>query len=344
MIRVLIVDDSAFVRAQLRTLLEADARFTVAGEARNGREGVERSAMLRPDLVIMDVEMQGMDGIEATRRIMATDPVPIVIHTSAAISAQRNVPFEALRAGALDILLKPPLYPLPAPEERELLGRLQMLAGIHVFRRPDRADIRRDTLASEAAGDGPLPRVLAIAASTGGPRILSELFRALPPMLPFPVLLVQHIGTAFVEGFAEWLQNYTAATVKLASDGEALLPNVCYLSPGDKHLALRSPFNVHLDAGPPLHACRPSGDILFQSVRSVCGARAVGVVLTGIGQDGAEGLRHLATAGAVTIAQDEESCVVFGMPRKAIELGAASFVGDVLAISGAIQRAFRLSS
>jgi two-component system chemotaxis response regulator CheB len=187
---------------------------------------------------------------------------------------------------------------------------------------------------------GTPPRLLAVAASTGGPRALAELFRSLPPMLPFPMMLVQHIGPAFVGSFAEWLQGLTSVQLAIAKDGQPLLPNTCYISPGPVHLALRAPFNIHLEDSEPLHSCKPSADVLFRSVRNVLGAGAVGVLLTGLGSDGAEGLLSMHQAGATTIAQNEESAVVFGMPRRAIEMNAATWTGDIDDIASAITRLF----
>lgn len=413
MTRVLIVDDNTFVREQLRAIIEQEPGFAIVGEARNGREAVDAVLSVAPDVVVMDVDMPVMDGIEATRHIMEQRPTPILIHTSSAISRRRNLPFEAIRIGALDIIQKPALYPLGNRERREFLARIAMLAGIHVYRRPVRhgagetdsatpsadgsvpvgAVGQRDEFASkdapwpkDAAGsrdavvqkDGaaalrdaehlshvstsqrgflhearPItahaphaaecsvaPRLLAMGASTGGPRALADLFRALPPMLPFPILLVQHIGSAFVQNFVDWLQSLTSVQIRIAVDGEPLMPNTLYVSPGSHHLAVQAPFHIRLDDGEPVHSCKPSVDVLFHSVEHVLGAQAVGVLLTGIGQDGAEGLRGMRAAGAVTIAQNEESAVVFGMPRRAIELNGASYTGDVDDIADAITRLF----
>lgn len=395
MTRVLIVDDNTFVREQLRALIEHEPGFAIVGEARNGREAVDAVLTVAPDVVVMDVDMPVMDGIEATRHIMEQRPTPILIHTSSAISRRRNLPFEAIRIGALDIIQKPAMYPLGDRERREFLARIAMLAGIHVYRRPNRhatpesvlpgggvasdgavasgggvpggvatADhapttqemdasgaleqhhavlhgVRPITAHAPQAGEcATVPRVLAMGASTGGPRALADLFRVLPPVLPFPILLVQHIGAAFVQNFVDWLQSLTSVQIRIAAHGEVLAPNTLYVSPGTHHLAMQAPFNIRLDDGEPVHSCRPSVDTLFASVEHVLGAHAVGVLLTGIGQDGAEGLRRMRDAGAVTIAQNEESSVVFGMPRRAIELHGASYTGDIDDIAAAIVRLF----
>jgi two-component system, chemotaxis family, protein-glutamate methylesterase/glutaminase len=345
MTRILIVDDSRFVRDQLRRILTSDPDFHIVGEAGNGKEAVDLAYTLHPDIIIMDVDMPVMDGIAATREIMATKPVPIVIHTSSAVSMRRNLPFEAIRAGALDVQYKPHLYPPEPQEQKEFLTRLHTLSRIHVFRRAPRESPPASLpviYPAPVREPGAMPKLLAVAASTGGPKALSDMFRALPPVLPFPMLVVQHIGPAFVQGLAEWLQTFTSVRIKLASNGEPLAQNTCYLSPGSIHLAVRSPLNIHLDDSPPVNSCKPSGDVLFRSVCKICGTQSVGVVLTGIGQDGAAGLQLLHDAGAVTFAQNEESSVVFGMPRKAIELKAVSYSGDIDEISLAIQRVFRM--
>lgn len=346
MIRVLLVDDSTFVREQVRALLSCDGRFQVVGETWNGEEACLLAATLRPDLIILDVNMPKMDGINATRHIMEHQPIPIVLFTSSSISMERNLPFEGIRSGALDIILKPDTYPMPVQARRDFLQRLEILASIRVFRRTNRGTV--DDAAPDPNPDftnrESVPRLLAIGASTGGPKALSELFSHLPPVLPFPVLLVQHIGTEFLDSFISWLQMFTSVTVCTAQDGDTLLPNTCYLSPGDRHLALRTPTTILLDDSPPVNSSRPSADVLFHSVRRVCGAHAAGILLTGIGKDGAEGLLAMREAGAVTCAQDEKSSVVFGMPRKAIEIKAASFVGNVEQIARTITRLFRLGT
>jgi len=345
---VLIVDDSLFVREQLKNIIAGDSELVVVGEASNGREAVASTLALHPHVIIMDVDMPDMDGIEATKQIMCERPTPILIHTSSAISKSRNLPFEAIQSGGLDIIEKPELYPFPEDERREFLNRLVMLSRIHVFRRPASAghsthSFQGPSTLSTMQQRKNIPKALAIGASTGGPKALAELFRLLPPVLPFPVLLVQHIGARFVEGFAEWLQLSTAVQIRLAVQFEPLLPNTCYLSPGNQHLTVRAPFNIFLDSSEPIHSCRPSVDVLFESMQRLFGPNAIGVLLTGIGDDGAHGLRSMHQAGAFTLAQDEESSVVFGMPRKAIELHAVSLTGNLEEIATTIQHIFRLN-
>lgn len=343
MIKILLVDDSLFVREQLRQLILTQPDCIVVGEARHGRESIDLAARLHPDVIIMDVDMPVMDGIEATRFIMESTPTPILIHTSSYISRSRNVPFAAIQMGALDIIEKPDVYPLSEQEKREFLNRIRLAAQVKVFRRlKPRAEVEHPA-APPPNGTHAVPAILAIAASTGGPKALYDIISALPPFVPFPILVVQHIGASFVAGFVEWLQTTTQIQIKVAQHGEPLVSNVCYVSPGGRHLTVRLPHTIALDDGPPLHSCKPSADILFSSVGAAFGAGAVGILLTGIGEDGAQGLLELKQAGSTTIAQDEESSVVFGMPKKAIELHAATSIGNIQQIVTHIKRLFQLS-
>lgn len=345
MFKILIADDSMFVREQLRQLLLCHGDFLVVGEAHHGKEAVEMTRRLHPDVIIMDVDMPVMDGIDATRQIMEEVPTPILIHTSSYISRSRNVPFEAIKMGAIDIIEKPKMYPLDPSHEKEFINRIKLISGIKVFRRLKVKSERR--LGDHDAdltrqSHSRLPQILAVAASTGGPKALFDLFSLLPPILSFPIVLVQHIGNSFVSGFMEWLQNTSQVQMKIAEHGETLIPNVCYISPGGLHLAVRSSHQIELSDIPPVHSCKPSADVLFNSVSAVYGDNAVGVLLTGIGEDGALGLYEMNQAGATTIAQDEESSVVFGMPKRAIEMNAATYIANITQVATHIKRLFHL--
>jgi len=192
-------------------------------------------------------------------------------------------------------------------------------------------------------GNGVVPRVLAIAASTGGPKALYDLFKALPPFVPFPILLVQHISPSFVENFTSWLQHATQITIKTGSEGEQILPNTCYVSPGPVHLTVIYPGVIHLEDSAAVNSCKPSADVLFQSVKRVYGSSSAAMVLTGIGEDGAEGLLTLKKAGAITMAQDKDSSVAYGMPGRAKELNAPLFVGNIEELAMNIQKQFGLT-
>lgn len=342
MIKILLADDSPFVREQLRQIFRNHNDIVVVGEARNGKECVLLNAQLSPNLIIMDVDMPIMDGIEATRIIMEEIPVPIVIHTSSYISKSRNVPFEAIKMGAIDIIEKTKMDLMTPQKEKEFVNRIRLIAGIKVFRRFKVKHEIHPSQTESLSQDMLPPSVLTIAASTGGPKVIFDIFTQLPPFLPFPTLVVQHIGATFVQGFIEWLQTTTQVQMKIAEHGETLLPNVCYVSPGDVHLAVQVPNQIALLDTPPVHSCKPSADVLFSSISKVYGNTAIGVLLTGIGEDGAFGLYDLRQAGGITIAQDKDSSIVYGMPKKAIEMNAASFVGNVQQITDRIKKLFHL--
>jgi len=342
MITILIVDDSLFVREQVKTILSSEKDLVVVGEARNGREAVSLARKLEPDVIIMDVEMDGMDGIEATRYIMEECPVPIVIHTSSTIARERNVPFEAMKMGALDIIRKPDIYPLTDDLKKEFLNKIKIVAGIKVIRRRKLVESSGETIAQEV-GARPVPKILAIAASTGGPKAIYEILSQLPPVVPFPIMIVQHIGASFVEGFVEWLQTATSIQMRIARNGERVVPNSCYLSPGTHHLSIDQNETIVLRHGPPVNSCKPSADVLFDSVAKVYGKYAVGLLLTGIGQDGAKGLLHIKLAGGMTLVQDESSSIVFGMPKAAIEKNAAVRICSLDRIPYELIELFRLN-
>ncbi|NOY05063.1 MAG: chemotaxis-specific protein-glutamate methyltransferase CheB [Chlorobi bacterium] len=342
MITILVVDDSLFVREQVKAILSGEKDIVVVGEARNGREAVSLTRKLAPDVIIMDVDMDGMDGIEATRHIMEECPAPIVIHTSSTIARERNVPFEAMKMGALDLIRKPDIYPLTEELRKEFLNKIKIVAGIKVFRRRKRVKPSFETPVP-GIETRPLPKILAIAASTGGPKAIYDILSQLPSVVPFPILIVQHIGASFVEGFVEWLQTATSIQMRIARDGERLVPNACYLSPGTHHLSISKNETIVLRNGSPVNSCKPSADVLFESVAAAYGKYAVGLLLTGIGQDGAKGLKQIKLAGGMTLVQDESSSIVFGMPKAAIEKNAAVRICPLDRIPRELVELFRLN-
>jgi two-component system, chemotaxis family, protein-glutamate methylesterase/glutaminase len=318
MIRVLIVDDSVTQREILRRVLTQDGAFTIVGEARNGREAVEMVAAEAPDVVVMDLHMPDMDGVEATREIMARCPVPIVIASATLRNHDVDLGLAALQAGAVSVIQKP---------EGAVLLNLQKIA----------PRLREELMAASRAcirrrAGSPSPRqvvtptvraaAIGICASTGGPTVLSEVLGLLPGPYPLPVLVVQHIAQGFEEGFANWLAGQTGQAVCLATDGQKLTPGF-WLAPGGSHLVLAGPDQMALSERQPADIHCPSGDPLFRSLARHLGARAAGIVLTGMGDDGARGLLELRQAGGQTAVQSESTCMIWGMPRAAQELGAA---------------------
>ena len=327
MIRVLLAEDSATVRHHLVSLVEAADGLTVVGTAANGEEAVRLAESLLPDVVVLDIHMPRMDGYDAARRIMERAPTRIVMATASANRSDTRAAFDALDSGALVLLEKPEGPGAPRAEEssRELVRAIRLMAEVKVIRRwPDRTPppprIRVETRRHKA------PRVIAMGASTGGPAVLADLLRGLPANLGCPALVVQHIASGFAEAFADWLGTATARPVKLAEDGERAEVDMVYVAAGGKHLGIAPNGRLMLSARVTSNGFCPSASHLFASVADAYGASAAGIVLTGMGRDGADGLARLRAAGALTIAQDEPSCVVFGMPAAAIEAGAAELV------------------
>jgi len=338
MIRILIADDSQLTRMVLRDLIARDPGIAVIGEARDGREAVDLTCELKPDLVLLDVMMPVMDGLAAVAEIMARCPTPILVLSSNVDPTDSRSAFNAIRLGALDVMEKPAGLATGGFAEiaARLLEKIKSLARIrviHHFRRPRAA---ASPALRPPVGEG--RSLLAIGASTGGPKAVMSLVKALPPDCPAPVLIVQHIARGFAAGFAEWLDRESAISVRLASDGESLAPGVALVAPNEFQMEIEDG-KVQLRDTPPVNCCRPSVDVLFRSLaREGVAARLVAILLTGMGQDGAEGMSELKSAGAYNIAQDEGSCAVFGMPRVAIQLGAVHQVLPLGEIPAAINR------
>lgn len=324
---MLAVDDSAVAREYLVYLLGQDPALEVVGVARDGVEAVQQAERLRPGVIVMDVHMPRMDGYEATRQIMERVPTPIVIVTASGSRRDVAATMDALKAGALTVLEKPLGFVHPGYEEsaRHLVETVKAMAEVKVVRRWPRRD-RSEQPPPLSAGPGQKIRIVAMAASTGGPPVVSEILAQLRRDLAVPVLLVQHIARGFVEGLAEWLGLQTELRVKLAVAGEPVTSGTVYIAPDGHHMAITTHGRIQLAAELSGDGFCPSASRLFDSVAEAYGPAAMGVLLTGMGRDGAEGLLRLRQAGGVTIAQDEPSSVIFGMPGEAIRLGAAAYV------------------
>jgi two-component system chemotaxis response regulator CheB len=338
MIRVLVAEDSAVTREYLVYLLGQDPGLEVVGAARDGQEALDEARRLRPDVILMDVHMPRLNGYEATRRIMEEVPTPIVVVSASFKRDEAAMTFQALQAGALTVAEKPPGLDHPDHDAmaRRLVETVKSMAEVKVVRRwPKRG---RPAPPPRPAPPSPRKiRLIAIGASTGGPMALSEILGNLPGDLGVPVLVVQHIARGFAPGLVEWLGKQTPLAVKLAEAGEAARPGVVHLAPDGWQMGVTKDLRIRLDRAPSDDGFCPSADYLLQSVAESLGGSAIGVLLTGMGRDGAQGLLRLRQAGGVCIAQDEESSVVFGMPGEAVRTGAAEFV---LALEG-IARAIR---
>jgi two-component system chemotaxis response regulator CheB len=331
-IRVLIVEDSPVAQEFLTYILGSDPEIEIVGVARNGTEALESVHELRPSVITMDIHMPIMDGFEATRRIMETMPTPIVVVSGSTGAKELASTFRAMEAGALAVVLRPAGIDHEAFEadSRQLIITVKLMSEIKVVRRIAR-DSRERGLDSAVRAQALKPasgfQVVAIGASTGGPPVLKEILARLGKDFPLPLLIVQHIASGFVGGFAEWLAGATGVPVGIASHGEPPLPGHGYMAPDGFHLGLSEGPIIALSGDPPeYNGLRPSVAYLFRSVAKIAGPRAVGVLLSGMGRDGAEEMKMMKDEGAITIAQDEGSSVVHGMPGEAIKLGAASYV------------------
>jgi two-component system chemotaxis response regulator CheB len=328
-VRVLLVDDSSTSRALLRQLCDDDPRLTVVGEATNGRQAIEQVTVLRPSIVVMDIEMPVLDGIEATRQIMAKTPTPILIVTAHHDPRDVALSLRAVQAGALSLLPKPsgPGSPTFRQDAQQLVRLTKTLSEVQPLRRHFTA--RQPPAPPDPPVHVPPMRAIAVAASTGGPAALYRLLEVLPSRIGVPVLVVQHIADGFAPGLASWLSGATSLPVRLAQHDEPLLPDRVYVAPDRCHLTAGRSGRVVLREDPPVSGFRPSASVLFSSIAETYGAAAAGVVLTGMGSDGLEGARALRRAGAVVLAQDADSSVVFGMPRAVTDAGLATSVGTI---------------
>lgn len=323
-VRVLVVDDSPFVRQLMIHIINSSPGIEVVGEAENGFEAIEKNQSLRPDIITMDIRMPKMDGREAISEIMAFHPVPILVVTDV---DDAHEAYNAISHGALEFLGKSeidPDAPTGLTQKLKLLARVPVIS--HVKGR------RRVRSHQESGPSRSTRRVVAIASSTGGPKALSVIISQLPATFPYPILISQHIHADFVPSLVQWLNGLSALNVVVASEKDELRPGFVYVSPADFHLQLRKDFKFDLKKIAAGDLYRPSCDRLLSSVAGVCEAQAIGVILTGMGDDGARGLSEIKRAGGVTIAQDEKSSVVFGMPQVAINLGCVDSVaplGDI---------------
>jgi two-component system, chemotaxis family, protein-glutamate methylesterase/glutaminase len=333
-IEVLVVEDSAVVRELLVHILDADPQIRVVGTAHNGEEALKAVDTLRPDVITMDINMPRMNGFEATRRIMETQPTPIVIVSGSWDAREVETTFQALDAGALAAIPRPMGigHPEHAKSAQEMVQTVKLMSEVKVIR-------RRPRLRSEEENLSPRPPVsprlmprdkaiqlVAMGASTGGPPVLMTILSQLPKEFPIPVLVVQHMASGFIRGFAEWLQHATGLPVQLAVQDERILPGHVYVAPDGYQMKAAAGGRISLAAEGSENGVRPSVSCLFRSVAEVCGPNAVGILLTGMGRDGAEELQLMKKRGAITIAQNEETSVVFGMPGEAVKLDAAAYI------------------
>lgn len=329
-LRVVIVNDSSTMRASLRAALLLAPDLEIVAEVSSGADAAEAVAVERPSIVLMDVVMPGCDGYAATRQIMARSPTPIVMVSSIVDPRDSAVVLEALAAGALSVAELPPPPTDPAYRRRcaALAQLLRAMAAVNVTRsrsEPRLAPIVAQSPPRAARQSG--ISAIGIVASTGGPKAVVEILAALPRQVMPPILLVQHIAPGFAPGFTAWVGERTGHRAKLVGDGALLEPGTVYIAPDDRHLGVTVDLRAALSDDPPIGPFRPSGTFLLRSLARSLGRRALGVVLTGMADDGADGAVALRRAGGRTAAQDHETSVIYGMPKAAFERGG---VDDVL--------------
>lgn len=341
-IRVLVADDSAFARRLITDAIARAPEFEIAGYATTGKEAVAMARTLHPDIITMDIQMPELDGYQATQQIMAEAPTAIVV-LSTLTEKGTQVVIQALEAGAVDCLGKPHDPTDLRRWQEELVLRLKAAAMVK-FGSRRRPSYERNVSRAEGKKrleEKVLPeghRLVAIGASTGGPRALQEILPRLPKDFPAPVVVVQHMPAGFTRTMAERLDSISNLRVKEAEDGEKLQPGKILIAPGDFHLRVNKREEVVLSQDPPIGVLRPAVDVTFLSVAEVYGPRSVGVILTGMGSDGTKGAAAIKQKGGIIIAEDESTCVVYGMPRSVVEQGYADAVLPLTDIPEAIMK------
>jgi two-component system chemotaxis response regulator CheB len=330
-VKVLIVEDSPTDAEFLTGVLDADPQIRVIGTASDCQLALEAIRGTKPDVIALDINMPKLNGFQVTCRIMEMCPTPIVIFGGSNADEVRTN-FKAIEAGALAVVARPSGMGRPDHEAtaKEFVETVKLMSEVKVVRRRPQTSRMPAVVHNGAVlpvpPKGPRVKAVAIGASTGGPLVLQTILRGLPQSLPVPVLIVQHISPGFVHGFVEWLSSSSGFNVRVPTDGEYLNPGQAYVAPDNLHMGVRAGNRIYLTKDGRENGMRPSVSFLFRSVKDVFGSGTVGVLLTGMGRDGVEELKRLRDAGAVTIAQDEETCVVRGMPTQAIKAGAATLV------------------
>jgi len=338
MIRVLVVDDSQVSRDYLIYALESDPQIKVIGHATNGLEALAAVKHMKPDVVTMDIQMPVMDGYEATRRIMESSPVPILIVSSGFDARDNFMSFKAVDEGALAIIKKPGGLGklLDSKEVKELLKYVKLISEIKVYKRKNghkqeeaQVKVVNDIKMNENAEI----KIVVIGASTGGPKVLEQIFMELPKNLKVPVLVVQHIAPGFIANFVEWMGMKTGFPIHLPSNGDKITPGHVYFAPDNYHMEVGKDKRIVLKENTNKSILCPSVASLFSSTAKNYGGNAMGVLLSGMGEDGAKELKVMRDRGAITVAQNKETSIVFGMPGKAITYKAAKYVLNPQAIA-----------
>lgn len=327
MINVLIVEDSMASAQLLAYILESDRDIHVQGIAISGEAALKIIALQKPDVITMDICLPGIDGLSATKKIMESIPVPIIVVSSSYSEKKVALAFKAIEAGALYIIEKPFAikHPLYEAHNKEFITMVKMISEIKVIKRHSAEPMKIKPVESQLKSNKKI-EIIAIGASTGGPKVLQTMLSIFKGNDLPPILIVQHISKGFAKGFAEWLIQTTKYQVKIAENGEIAKKGIAYIAPDDIHLGINSRGVFKYNLGNEIHSVRPAVSYLFNSAAESYGDKAIGIILTGMGSDGAEELKKMRDKKAVTFAQNEESSVVFGMPNEAIKLSAADYI------------------
>ncbi|MBI9052903.1 MAG: chemotaxis-specific protein-glutamate methyltransferase CheB [Bacteroidales bacterium] len=340
MIKVLIVEDSRVVSEYLNYILSSDPEIQIVGNVSNGRQAIEFLKKKKPDVITMDIDMPIMDGLEATRIIMSTTPVPIIIVTASRNAKEVSISMEALAAGALSVEEKPRGIGHPDEEfqARKLIKIVKLMSEIKVVTRKfymiNKSESKLDVkISKHTIGDLNKKKIVVVGSSSGGPLVLQKIFSKITQEFPYPILVVQHIAVGFIDGLINWLRNTLLIPIQVATDNEVLKSGHIYFAPDHHQMGVSNSGKINLDKSDSYNGLCPSVAYLFKSVAEEYGKHAIGIILTGMGSDGANELKILKDAGSITIAQDKESSIVHGMPGVAIRLNAANYIMNPVEIS-----------
>ena len=322
LIRVLVVDDSPLMCKILTNIMNCDPEILVAAVASNGKEAVELVPCLKPDIITMDMDMPVMDGFEATKQIMASHPTPILIVASTVFKTGMDKVFKAISHGALDVIDKRELELVGDKKSREvLIAKIKFLNGVRVIHQPlTKLPEERSVVDLKAHRKEISDKIVAIVASTGGPQALLQILKRLPEDFPCGIVIVQHVTAGFLAGLVGWLAKECKIKVSIGEDSEEIRPGVAYIAPDNFQMRVEDGGKIRLSNEPAHGGHRPSGDVLLESVARTYGKGSIAAILTGMGRDGAMGMKAIKQFYGKTIAQNEKSCAVFGMPKAAIEM------------------------
>lgn len=345
-VRVLLVDDSPLALMVLQQMLAAAPEIEVVGTANNGRDALQMIPTLKPTVICTDYHMNGMNGLEFTQQVMARYPRPILVVSAAVKPTDTDRVFPLLEAGAVDVFPKPVGGPEAIAQATEaFIKKVKIVSGVWVRGRPTKGLVSQVMTEASPTSETSLtvrpPQLVAIGASTGGPQALQTILSGLPGRFPLPILCVQHISSGFLPGLISWLGAHYQGKVQIARAGELPAPGRVYFPEENTHLVIDRTGRLQLSQEPPLGGHRPSVTVTFRSVAAYYGNAAIGVLLTGMGRDGGEGMQALAQAGALTIAQDEATSVIYGMPKDAVERDAARAILPLTEIAPALIEAAR---